>query len=96
MTLPHKKLSWCHTGVINRRNYYGDDSVSEADLPIHLNVVQCSGGEDRLIDCPWQLERTSTNCNHFEDAGVSCILTNSSLLPGESSPTQYDGTYHLS
>ena len=37
--------------------------------PIVLDDVRCTGTERRLIDCPY----TAThNCNHFEDAGVTC------------------------
>ena len=37
--------------------------------PIHLDDVQCTGTESRLVDCVY----TSVhNCIHFEDASVRC------------------------
>ena len=37
--------------------------------PIVLDDVRCTGTESRLIDCPYT---AIDNCNHFEDAGVTC------------------------
>ena len=37
---------------------------------ILLDNVQCTGDEDMLIDCP---ALTMHNCNHGEDAGVTCV-----------------------
>lgn len=37
--------------------------------PIHMDNVQCSGTEQRLVDCS---HITNHNCNHGEDAGVVC------------------------
>ena len=79
-SLTRKHLGY-HTGVINRRNYYGDRTLTSDDLPIHLESVHCVGVEDRLFDCYWQ--RAPQYRSHGDDVGVSCILTNSSLLPGE-------------
>lgn len=39
--------------------------------PIHLDNVQCTGGERSLADCLKQ-EIGSHNCRHSEDAGVIC------------------------
>ena len=36
-----------------------------------LDNVICDGSEEQLIDCSYLSEH---NCNHFEDAGVSCGL----------------------
>ena len=36
---------------------------------IYLDDVQCSGSENRLIDCPYN---PIDNCVHAEDAGVRC------------------------
>ena len=38
--------------------------------PIHLDDIQCTGNETRLLDCP---HTTVHNCTHSEDAGVVCI-----------------------
>ena len=40
--------------------------------PIHLDNVECRGGERRLIDCPGN-EIGDHNCDHSEDAAVVCI-----------------------
>ncbi|XP_021368435.1 deleted in malignant brain tumors 1 protein-like [Mizuhopecten yessoensis] len=56
-----------------------------AELPIVLDEVICDGSEESLLDCrtnPWG----QNNCNHQEDAGVSCYrdkvrLTNAKLQP---------------
>jgi hypothetical protein len=39
--------------------------------PIHLDEVNCAGGEARLADCP-NSGVGFTDCNHGEDIGVSC------------------------
>ncbi len=36
---------------------------------ILLDNVMCGGSEDRLIDCTYVSQH---NCNHGEDAGVTC------------------------
>ena len=38
---------------------------------IWLDQVQCRGNEARLYDCPAN-DAGRTNCNHNEDAGVTC------------------------
>ena len=38
---------------------------------IWLDNVQCTGRENRLVDCPANTFGTH-NCNHGEDAGVRC------------------------
>lgn len=37
--------------------------------PIHMDNVQCAGSESRLSDCP---HTSQHNCEHNEDAGVTC------------------------
>ena len=39
--------------------------------PILLDDVNCAGSESRLVDCPASPIGIH-NCNHFEDASVSC------------------------
>ena len=39
--------------------------------PIHLNNVDCSGSESRLLDCSHS-STVSCNNGHSEDAGVRC------------------------
>ena len=40
--------------------------------PIHLDDVACTGSEAVLINCPY--DSITTDCSHFEDAGVRCSL----------------------
>ena len=42
--------------------------------PIFRDDVMCTGTEARLVDCP---SRQRHNCNHGEDAGVMCSVSNS-------------------
>lgn len=39
--------------------------------PIWLNVVQCTGEETRLIDCP-AIPSAVSFCSHIHDTGVEC------------------------
>ena len=39
--------------------------------PIHLDNVQCSGTEQRLVACPAN-PVGDHDCRHHEDAGVRC------------------------
>ena len=61
-------LSYYHvyiSGAVARSNaYYGQGSG-----PIQIDDVGCTGSESRLLDCA---HLTIDNCNHFEDAGVTC------------------------
>ena len=41
--------------------------------PIFLDDVDCSGDEERLIDCEHN-GISVHDCYHFEDAGVNCSL----------------------
>ena len=43
---------------------------------IWLDNVQCRGTENRLLDCP-HLPLGVHNCNHNEDAGVTCLMADS-------------------
>ena len=37
---------------------------------ILLDDVACTGSESSLLDCPY--DRSTSDCSHFEDAGVRC------------------------
>lgn len=50
-----------------------DARFGEGTGSIWLDDVECLGTEDRLIECP-HLALGESNCNHFEDAGVICLL----------------------
>ena len=63
--------------VVCRQSGFSDQNATARSFaffgqgtdPIVLDDVRCTGSESRLIDCPY----TAThNCNHFEDAGVTC------------------------
>ena len=41
--------------------------------PIFLDNVQCTGTEDRLVDCPY--DQNAVNCSNFTDASVHCQIT---------------------
>ena len=47
-------------------------NVVDGSGPIMLDDVQCTGTEDRLLDCVHREPVGSHNCSHFEDAGVRC------------------------
>ena len=38
---------------------------------IHLDDVNCAGGESRLLDCRFN---SMDNCGHYEDASVICSM----------------------
>ena len=46
--------------------------------PIHMDDVRCSGSETALSECARALDH---NCNHNEDAGVTCQRCNLPLKP---------------
>jgi len=39
---------------------------------IWLDDVQCTGNEERIINCPSN-NIGSHNCAHFEDVGINCL-----------------------
>ena len=50
---------------------HGRAAFDEGTGRIWLDNVLCTGSESRLIDCPANPLGTH-NCQHYEDAGVSC------------------------
>ena len=46
--------------------------MAPSSLPNHLDEVNCTGAESRLVDCAHSVEQ---NCSHYEDAGVQCNTT---------------------
>ena len=41
--------------------------------PIYFHSLKCSGLENRLFDCPYLGGMEPTNCQHSQDAGLTCI-----------------------
>ncbi|PKK16910.1 deleted in malignant brain tumors 1 protein, transcript variant X1 [Columba livia] len=65
---------------------YGGARFGQGSGPIWLDNVQCGGDEDALTECqarPWGVN----NCDHGEDAGVTCAGDGDEKLgEGSSSP----------
>ena len=48
----------------------GSEAVfGEPTLPVVLSLVNCTGLEERLVDCP---SSNDTECGQFDDADVVC------------------------
>ena len=59
---------YCDVGGVPVGSGFTDGNLNQA---IWLDEVQCQGSETRLIDCPANA-LGSHDCDHSEDAGVSC------------------------
>ena len=64
----HKKCACCmfHTGAMPHSNAY----FGEGEGPIPLDSVECSGLENRLIECGMNYSDNSTS--HSLDVRVKC------------------------
>ena len=51
---------------------YPDAHFGMGSGPIFLDQLQCSGGEQSLLDCPTFTGLGLHRCDHFMDAGVKC------------------------
>ena len=56
--------------------YFGQGTGS-----IWIDDAQCTGSENRLIDCPH--DTSTVDCGHSEDAGVRCGTTCKSQLSSD-------------
>ncbi len=68
ITEQHKSCCYCCVGAVRFiQAWFGP-----GDGPIHLDVLRCSGDEERLENCPSNGVGVH-NCIHREDAGVRCM-----------------------
>ena len=49
---------------------YANAPFGQAQLPILLDDVSCTGSESRLVDCPY--DSNTGDCSHSQDAGTRC------------------------
>ena len=49
---------------------YTNAHFGQAQLPILLDDVSCTGSESRLVDCPY--DSNTGDCSHSQDAGTRC------------------------
>ncbi|XP_071842148.1 uncharacterized protein [Apostichopus japonicus] len=66
----------------------GSATFGEGSGEIHMDDVECTGGESNLLSCG-HIE--IDNCGHGEDAGVVC----STVLPASPTPPADEGTVRL-
>ena len=59
-----------YTGV-QRVGNAGEYGNGDADTPIHLGNLQCSGNESEIYQCMGDEE--PTGCNHNNDVSVECL-----------------------
>ena len=52
---------------------YHNAHFGQGSGTIVLDDVQCTGTEERLVDCSY--DRSTLDCTHYDDAGVRCQLT---------------------
>ncbi|PIK47662.1 putative deleted in malignant brain tumors 1 protein [Apostichopus japonicus] len=69
-------------GFVRALEFRGGAAFGEGTGEIHLDDVRCSGKETELLSCYYN---SIDNCNHGEDAGVSCQFTSNEPTPEEGS-----------
>ena len=62
---PHNNVHVYAGSIARTRAYFGRGTV-----PILLDDVACRGTETRLLSCTYSSH--TLDCNHGEDAGVTC------------------------
>ena len=67
----HNDADMIHVPLIGVQARTGGFTNGASSQQIWLDNVQCTGRENRLIDCRANPLGTH-NCNHGEDAGVRC------------------------
>ena len=88
--LPHM-TSGLARAVPGRLNYF--NSSLSAHLRVLLRAVQCSGNEDNILECPYQLNRDA--CDHTQDAGVICLGEPATTTPTTTTTTTTPSTTTL-
>ena len=60
-----------YTGSLLRGRVLSSSSYDYYYDPIHLTNVDCTGEEDNLLDCSYDLGEYA--CSHYDNAVVMCI-----------------------
>ena len=50
----------------------GEGAYTESSLPMHIIDINCTGSEQRLLDCPHNDLIGSHTCGSREDASLRC------------------------
>ena len=73
IALCHFSITVCSTFIplyFTDATAYLSARFGQGTGPIHLDNVACTGTEDALVHCAYVSD--SSDCFHFEDAGVLC------------------------
>lgn len=74
-TLREANVVCMQLGYVGADNvFYDGNKFGEGVGDILLNLVQCEGTEQDLLDCP-QGVTDGPPCDHSEDVGVECTTT---------------------
>ena len=61
------------------RVFYNGAKFGEGEGDILLDMVQCEGNEDDILNCQQDVN-SGPACDHSEDVGVECTTTGKSFL----------------
>ena len=70
-----RSLGYSRLVAVRDRAYYGQ---APSNCPIWLDDVDCRGDESDLLYCA-HLQLGSHNCQHSEDVGVDCNVSNTNI-----------------